>query len=415
MFSYKSLFIEVFYGDFLDLTASSFLRQFFYSIGCSNIFSISFNSITSLNDFRFLYQLNSTLIGLESCNNYLFLGTNLRLESPLLNSRIRKSYLTNFSFSAYSIGLSVNYLTYPVCNLGNSIKSLIYFFSGKLSFIKNILFYDFYNLNFFSKYFFNLDFFIGSSFLNRIDGFSLVSTLLKFFSNLQLSLNNLHFVYNSLGVLSGFEYGLPVTMNSISCLQSGYNTSKSFIYFIGVDFDLLSLQKVNAESFLVYHGSFLTDKVLNFINLILPMPLYTEKSSLFLNLEGRLRKSERAISTQIKSDSLIFESLIKLKNQYYVSNFSIFSNFSILVNFFAEIINYSGFWSDNSTFYLHSSLLNNSCFFDISFAFSKFIIINTIFSKFVINYYNFNEFTKLSKNMRLCSLKLNINILNAIL
>ena len=62
--------------------------------------------------------MNDTLVNIENKNNILFVGTNLRLESPLVNARIRKSYLNNTSFNAYSFGLSINYLTYPVLNLG---------------------------------------------------------------------------------------------------------------------------------------------------------------------------------------------------------------------------------------------------------------------------------------------------------
>lgn len=72
----------------------------------------------SLSDFRFLYLLNDTIVNLETKINNLFIGLNLRLESPLLNARLRKSYLVNTGFISYSFGLAVNYLTYPVLNLG---------------------------------------------------------------------------------------------------------------------------------------------------------------------------------------------------------------------------------------------------------------------------------------------------------
>jgi NADH dehydrogenase/NADH:ubiquinone oxidoreductase subunit G len=92
------------------------LKSFFCNYGCSNFsyYSYHFNNF----DFRFSYLLNKTLLHLESITRILFLGTNIRLEAPLINARLRKSFLNNSDFKAYSIGLSVNYLTYPVYNFG---------------------------------------------------------------------------------------------------------------------------------------------------------------------------------------------------------------------------------------------------------------------------------------------------------
>lgn len=69
-------------------------------------------------DFRFMFQLNSTLAELEFFYNILFIGSNPRLEVPLLNSRLRKNFVNNADFAAYSIGLALNYSTYPIFNLG---------------------------------------------------------------------------------------------------------------------------------------------------------------------------------------------------------------------------------------------------------------------------------------------------------
>lgn len=55
-----------------------------------------------------------TLVNLELKFNYLFIGFNPRLELPLLNWRIKKSYLKLLKFNAFSIGLSLNYTTYPI-------------------------------------------------------------------------------------------------------------------------------------------------------------------------------------------------------------------------------------------------------------------------------------------------------------
>lgn len=116
MYVYKNNFIESYCGPFLDIESAISLKYFFNNFGCSNIRYV--NDFCSFLDFRIFFQLNDTLINIENKTNILFLGTQLRLEAPLINARLRKSYLNNVLFSAYSFGLSVNHLTYPVLNLG---------------------------------------------------------------------------------------------------------------------------------------------------------------------------------------------------------------------------------------------------------------------------------------------------------
>jgi hypothetical protein len=66
----------------------------------------------------------------------------------------------NQEFKAYSLGLSVNYLTYPVLNLGCSIKSLVFFLEGRLFGLLSI-FSDYYNLQQFNFQKLSLHIFVG--------------------------------------------------------------------------------------------------------------------------------------------------------------------------------------------------------------------------------------------------------------
>jgi hypothetical protein len=66
-------------------------------------------------------------------------GTNLRLESPLLNSRIRKNIVLNgIAIAAFSFGLGLNYLSYEINNLGHGLLDYKNFLVGKLYYLKNI-------------------------------------------------------------------------------------------------------------------------------------------------------------------------------------------------------------------------------------------------------------------------------------
>lgn len=146
LYQLKSNYIQAFCGPFFDLHSSFYIKKFFNSFGCSNISYYEESNIFSIFDSRIFYLLNKTLLELENINNFFFLGTNLRMELPLLNLRLRKNYLENKNMISYSFGLSLNYLTFPVQNLGNSINSLKNFIEGKfyLNFI--IFFYEYFNI-----------------------------------------------------------------------------------------------------------------------------------------------------------------------------------------------------------------------------------------------------------------------------
>lgn len=280
MSSFKDKFIEAFCGYFLDLECATFLKKYFLGLGCSN-----FNYLDNcfrLYDFRYYYLLNTTVNTLKNLTNLFFIGTNLRLESPLLNSKVRKSFLKNFSFKAFSIGLGINYLTYPVRNLGNSIFSFLLCLEGRLLSERSFLFKDYFNVYKLNYFFCNLHVFIGMSFLNRFDSNSLFRGLFLFFRNLSLSIDNLHIVSTFMGRISAMEVGLVETKNSFSCLLSNDVSLNSFVYFCGVDFDSLDLNVLSSSNFIVSQSSFFSNKILQFSDIILPSSVYLEKEASYI-------------------------------------------------------------------------------------------------------------------------------------
>ena len=65
---------------------------------------------------RAAYLLNSTIAGLETADAVLLVGTNLRWEAPLVNTRLRKAWLQN-GLRVGVIGPQFD-LTYPAAYLG---------------------------------------------------------------------------------------------------------------------------------------------------------------------------------------------------------------------------------------------------------------------------------------------------------
>jgi len=154
-------------GSFVELELVNSVKVYLNTFGCTNFFN---NENVNYNfDFRFLYLLNATILSLEVADFVVFIGSNLRLEAPLLNSRLKKNCQNS---KIFSFGLSVNYLTFFVKNLGNSVKTLLLFLEGKLKFLLNV-YYNF-NLSFLnwnkSLNFVKPLIFFGMSIIKRVDG-----------------------------------------------------------------------------------------------------------------------------------------------------------------------------------------------------------------------------------------------------
>ena len=84
--------VLAFSGMLSDLESIFFTKSFFNSIGIE----INLADFTDVNaDFRENYLLNNSLVGIEENTNFIFFCLNTRVESPILNARLRKLYLLN--------------------------------------------------------------------------------------------------------------------------------------------------------------------------------------------------------------------------------------------------------------------------------------------------------------------------------
>jgi len=402
--------VECVLGQFSDVETTSSLKDFFNGFGSS---SLNYeNSLEIFSDFRYYFLLNTTIVSLESATIVLLLGTNLRHELPLLNSRLRKNYLfTNKQLSVYSVGLSFTYLTFPVKNLGNSLFSVVNIFVGKSIILKDISFKDFVNssfLNFETSIYLLPKIFIGVSLLNRTDGISILNSAFYFinkkFKNISFS-NCLSIVSPFLGRISVAEVG-SFTINKAFGVVNAF----SFFYFCGVnDFYDLPL-----NSFVVYQGFFKSNTFLfNKANLIFPATNFFERNSIYLNIEGRLRCVNKVIIPFkfLFSDQDIVKGLTIFKKKIIAHNFSVLKNFNVL-NFFKRLINYKCLFvlEINYIAYSLAALLNLTLVSGLrkknfSFGFFDNLLYNTLINRVINNYYSSDMFSRNSKIMSICATK----------
>jgi len=403
-------YIDIFCNIFINIELSYILKYFFNKIGCFNINYIE--NLKNNPDFRYLYLLNNTIKNLNYITEIFLIGSNPRLELPLLNSYIRKSYLNNLNFKVYSIGTGLNYLTYPILNIGSSLKNL-YKFLYSLSIInKYIIFDNFYNIHFFKKMnIINSFFMLGSSFFIRMDYNNILNSLIYFFKEFNINIKNLNIIFRHLGRISFYETNLFYNKNYRSKFYK--NKFNSFNYFLGLD-NLNFIEKFKKLNINIYQGFFYISKIFEFINLVLPSTIYIEESSSYLNIEGRIRYSNLAIKPfkNIISDYLIIESLNILVKYIIKNNFSIINNYYDIENKFLMIFNLLNNYLFNISFYKkrienNKNLYFNNYLFNINF--NNNLFINSIFASVINNYYSSDIYSKNSKILTIMSKKINYN------
>lgn len=220
------------------------------------------------------------------------------------------------------MGFFTDYFSFPVFFLGNTGFSFFFFLLGKslffnFLFFKNYLPLKFVNFKFFP--FFSFNFFLGSTLIYRND-FKFFYNSLFFFSSVTYSLFFdkflnisffLNFVIDALTLLNAYEVGCFLSVNSYSFIINN-NVNNSLIYLLGTDSLLLEFK----DSFLIYQGFFDTVFFFKSVFLFLPVSSFIERTCLFFNIEGSLRKSNFIFfpSFYSFSDSEIFRSFFYFKN-----------------------------------------------------------------------------------------------------
>jgi hypothetical protein len=395
-------------GNFVDFYSALSIKSFSSSFGCHNILlNIKFNCIY---DFSYFFVLNSTLEKLESNNFFLFIDCDMRLESPLLNIRLKKNYNMNKSNELFffSYGISINYSTYPIKNLGNSILKFLLFLEGKQRFFCDFFFKEFKAfsfVNFNNGFFYKKPiYFLGNAILQRSDFKSFVLSFIIFFKN-KFSWFSFNFISSNLGHFSYFN----VLYSKFYNLKNNY---KGFLYLISNELNNLVNNDYN-KLFVVYQG-FVKNFNLN-INLILPVTAPYEMDCLFMNLEGNFKFLKKILKSDInlysdwevlslihlynkKNDSLVFYDFAKFYRitKYFINLISYFCNFFLSISKFCiEFFYFVGYLTKFNATNVVVVKLNMFC--NLKF-------MNNIFSRFVNNYYSMDFFLKNSKVMSFSAL-----------
>jgi len=253
-------------GDMVDLETTYALKTLIQSV--SGSVSVDFRQkdfyIDPTHPANYLF--NSSISGIDSADLILLIGSNPRLEATIVNSRIRKNFV-NKKTEIFSIG-NPGDQTYQINYLGDNLSILNEIVNEKNSFVEKL------------KKSKKPIFVIGESVLNSKQGKYVLETsknILKKYNALD-GLNILHKNASSVGALMLGAYNLTqdVLKNEI-------------LYLVGAD--EIEIDKKN--KFIIYQGSH-GSKNAKIADVVLPGAAYTEKNSLYVNLEGRLQSTYKA-------------------------------------------------------------------------------------------------------------------------
>jgi NADH dehydrogenase (ubiquinone) Fe-S protein 1 len=222
-------------------------------------------------DSRSSYIFNSNIVGVEDADTILLVGSNPRLESPVLNARIRRANVAGGTKVA-SIGPDVD-LTYPVENLGNSASVVSSLMDQS---------HPFFNVLKESE---RPMIIAGASLFRRSDANGMLA-MLHHLANECGAITNDWLGFNVLHYHPGQAAALDLGFRGIERQQP------SFVYMMSGDEEV---NQVPNDAFVVYQGSH-GDAGASYADVVLPGTAYTEKDATYVNTEGRPQRALQAIA-----------------------------------------------------------------------------------------------------------------------
>lgn len=261
------------FGDLVDAETLVVLNDFFHELGSDCVISQKIS--TADLDFRSSYLLNLSLDLIEKADLFVFIGVNIRLELPLVNLRVRKSFLyTNALVISFGFLTS---LTYQHFQQGQTLNSVFKFLNGKSYVSKCLLTSKFPVI------------FVGSNCFKNLSYTSLFKhfIILRKYSNLfsNYGWHGLSLIDSKISSFASRDLGLQYRG-----LQPLPVLSSAFLYLCGVEgFDMNP--QLNSINFRIFQGHS-GDAIAFSADVIFPGSTFVEKEALYVNLEGKIQKTK---------------------------------------------------------------------------------------------------------------------------
>lgn len=260
-------------GQFQDVESVVAFRDLLHRLNCDNI-DVRSNQAEFNADFRAQYLMNSQITGIDETDLLLLVGTNPKLECPVLNARIRKAVGVN-GLEVAVIG-PANNLTYNYQHLGNSAKTLRDLAEGTHPFSERLAEAELPMV------------LIGSETLARSDGEAIQHYINKLAQ--RSNVINEAEAWNGVNVLHG--EASRVGALDIGIVPKRNPTTKPKVVFL-LGADNFRHEDIPEDAFVIYMGHS-GDEGVYYADLILPTASYLEKQGTFVNMDGRVQTTRSA-------------------------------------------------------------------------------------------------------------------------
>jgi len=269
-------------GDLASVEEMFALKSLMTSLGSANIDCRQDGAALDPAKGRASYLFNATIEGIEDADAVLIIGSNPRIEAPVLNARIRKRW-RHGDLKVGVIGEAAD-LTYETTYLGAGTDTLSDLVAGKNSFVdvlkgakKPLII-------------------VGQGALARVDGVSVLANaakLAKAVGAISEDWNGFSVLHTAASRVGGLDIGFVPGEGgkSIAAMQDAASKGDlEALFLLGADeMDMSAF----GNAFVVYIGTH-GDRGAHGADVILPGAAYTEKSGTYVNTEGRVQMADRA-------------------------------------------------------------------------------------------------------------------------
>jgi NADH-quinone oxidoreductase subunit G len=269
--------VGILLGDLIGAEEAFSIRQLAEALGIKNIDCRQDGTPLGEAGGRAGYLFNSGIAGIDAADAIMLIGTNPRLEAPVLNARIRKRYLKG-GCSIGVIGEKAE-LTYPYFHMGAGRDSLARLAEHAPAKAQQPMFI------------------IGQGALARADGAAILALAAKAAQAIGVvkdGWNGFNILHDAAGRVGALDVcALPAKNGGKSTreiLAAATAGELDVLFLLGADeIDMNGLGK----TFVIYQGTH-GDAGAHRADVILPGAAYTEKSVTYVNTEGRPQMTRRA-------------------------------------------------------------------------------------------------------------------------
>ncbi|XP_055911505.1 NADH-ubiquinone oxidoreductase 75 kDa subunit, mitochondrial [Eupeodes corollae] len=264
-------------GQLADVESMVALKDLINRIGSETLCTEKgFCSKGSSIDLRSNYLLNSTIAALEEADAVLLVGTNPRYEAPLLNTRLRKSYVHN-ELDLALIGPKVD-LSYKHEHLGDDASLITQVCNGSHPFSKVLEAAK------------KPAIIVGADLLERADGAGIHATIHSYAKKLSKpEWNAFNVLQTNASQAGALDIGCQPGINAAIKAQP------KVLFLLGADAGVVKRDQLPKDCFVVYIGHH-GDAGATIADAVLPGAAYTEKQATYVNTEGRAQQTLVAVS-----------------------------------------------------------------------------------------------------------------------